>query len=408
MPSPPPDKSLSIPFGTIHITEASKRFVANALDSGLVSCGTLVAEFERKFAEKYSVKEAVALSTGTDADALALAVAYDYGAKRGDEVIVPALSFVATGNAILQAGFKPVFVDVDSRSLNIDPSKIEEEISERTIAIMPVHLMGKPADMDPINQIAKRYKLLVVEDAAEAHGAEYKGRKAGSLADMGAFSTYVAHIISTIEGGIVTTDNPEYAEILRSLRSHGRSCTCKNCVMNAGETYCQKRFANDNIEDMRFVFKRIGFSSKMNEIEAAIGLGNMQDFDRILKIRHDNLLNGIEIIRGFNPYIYTIDEEKHERLGPHALPIIIGREAKFTRRELINHLSSYYIDSRTLFSSMPTQCGGFSYLGHRLGDFPNSEYVGINGIHIGTHQGITSKHLEYLHHVIDCFIRKYK
>ena len=226
---------MRIPFGTITITQKAKDLIAEALEAGRVSSGKLVRRLERRFAELTGTKEAVALSSGTDADALALAVLYDFGAKRGDEVIVPALSFVATGNAVLQAGLTPVFVDVRRDTLNIDPDKIDAAVTDRTVAIMPVHLMGKPADMDAVGTVAKAHDLFVIEDAAEAHGATYKGRNVGTLGDMAAYSLYVAHIITSIEGGIVTTDREDFAEILRSLRSHGRACKCAQCVINTSD-----------------------------------------------------------------------------------------------------------------------------------------------------------------------------
>jgi dTDP-4-amino-4,6-dideoxygalactose transaminase len=247
----------------------------DVLDSGRASSGKYTREFEEKFAGLIGTKEAIAVSSGTDADMLALAALYDFGAKRGDEVIVPALSFVATGNAVLHAGFKPVFVDIDRATLNIDAAKIESVISKKTKAIIPVHLMGKPADMDKINSIAKKYNLFVIEDAAEAYGTKYKGKNAGTLGHMAAFSTYAAHMISTVEGGVITTDNPEFAEVLRSLRSHGRACKCKQCVLNTKDAECDKRFNNKAKMDIRFIFERIGYSSKMNELEAAVGLGNI-------------------------------------------------------------------------------------------------------------------------------------
>ena len=202
-----------IPFGTITITEKTKSLIAAALESKRISSGKLVREFEEKFASLFGVREAVAVSSGTDADALALAVLYDYGAQRGDEIIVPALSFVATGNAVLHAGFIPVFADIERETLNINPNLIEQAITERTRAIMPVHLMGKPADMDGITDIAKRHNLYVIEDAAEAYGAMYKGRKIGTIGDIGAFSLYVAHIITTGEGGAVVTNDKELADL---------------------------------------------------------------------------------------------------------------------------------------------------------------------------------------------------
>jgi len=152
-------RPIRVTFGTISITARSKRLMREILDSGRVSSGKYVREFEKRFASIVCTKEAVALSSGTDAAALALAVLYDFGAERGDEIILPALSFAATGNAVLQAGFRPVFVDIERRTLNIDPSKIEGAITKRTRAIMPVHLMGKPAAMDEIMKIAKSHKL---------------------------------------------------------------------------------------------------------------------------------------------------------------------------------------------------------------------------------------------------------
>jgi dTDP-4-amino-4,6-dideoxygalactose transaminase len=300
-----------------------------------------------------------------------------------------------------------VFVDVDRKTLNIDTAKIEKAVTQKTKAIMPVHLMGKPADMDTINAIAKKHNLLVIEDAAEAHGAVYKGRNAGSLGDMGAFSLYVAHIISTVEGGIVTTNNPDFAEVLRSLRSHGRACKCESCVLNTASAYCAKRFRYGENEDIRFIFERIGFSSKMNELEAAVGLGNLEVYDAILNKRRENLYYLIENFERFVPCLVTIKKETYEEIGPHALPIIIQEKAKFTRTQLVNYLEKSGIDTRTLFSSMPTQCHGFGYLGHKIGDFPNAEYIGENGIHIGVHQDLGRQECDFILNTIEKFLQNH-
>lgn len=394
-----------VPFGTITITDRAKKLISHSLETKRISSGKLVRQFEDKFAEIVGVREAVAVSSGTDADVLALAVLHDFGAKRGDEVIVPALSFVSTGGAIIHAGFTPVFVDVELETLNIDPAKIEAAITVKTCAIMPVHLMGKPAEMNTINAIAKKYSLTVVEDAAEAHGALYHGRPAGSLADIGAFSTYIAHIITTGEGGVVTTNNEDYAEVIRSLRSHGRACACKQCSLNITSGYCAKRFRGGGGEDIRFTFERIGYSCKMNEMEAAIGIGAMEVYDDILKKRHDNLMHVLTHFDQFAPFLSTIKEEKWEQIGPHAIPIIIQEGAPFTRVEFSQYLEHSGIETRTLFNSMPTQCQGFSYLGYNLGDFPNSEYIGNNAIHIGCHQDVGIKEMDFVIETITEFIR---
>jgi len=393
---------MKVPFGTISITQESRGLINKIINSGKVSNGKYVREFEEKFAKLVNAKEAVAVSSGTDADILALAVLYDFGALRGDEVIVPALSFVATGNAVLHAGFKPVFVDIEQDTLNINPDLIEKEITKKTRAIMPVHLMGKPAKMDIISKIAKKHSLYVIEDAAEAHGAVYKGKKVGEWGDMSAYSLYLAHIITTVEGGIVTTNNEEFSEILRSLRCHGRACKCKICVLNTTSGYCKKRFKYG--KDIRFIFERAGFSAKMNELEAAVGLGSLTEYHEIINKRHHNLMAMIKRLGEFSKYLFTIQEDKNERIGPHAFPIIVKKNAPFTRDELVDYLDRRGIDTRDLFSSMPTQCPGFAYLGYKLGEFPNAEYMGNHGFHIGVHQDINEKHINYIFSVLKAFI----
>ena len=368
-----------VPFGTVSITDDAREMIDEALKTKWVTRGKYVQEFEERFAQLFGVKEAVAVSSGTDADAIACAVLYDFGAERGDEIIVPALTFVATGNAVLQAGFHPVFVDVNRETLNIDPQKIEEAITPRTRAIMPVHLMGKPAAMDEILMIAKKHKLHVIEDAAEAHGAEYKGKKIGSIGEMAALSLYAAHIITTIEGGIVITDNAQMADALRSLRNHG-------------------------IEG-KFQFKRIGFSAKMNEIEAAVGIGNIKIFDQILEKRRRNLLYLIEKFKQFEEHFITIKEESHEKIGPHAFSIIVREGANFKKDEFVQFIEDAGVDSRNLFYSIPTQCANYAFLGKKLGDFPEAEYCSDNGTHIGIHQDIELEDLDYVEQVVADFLQ---
>jgi dTDP-4-amino-4,6-dideoxygalactose transaminase len=313
---------------------------------------------------------------------------------------------VATGNAVLQAGLKPVFVDIDPKTLNIDPTKIEKAITRRTKIILPVHLMGKPAEMDAIQDIAARYKLFVVEDAAEGYGAVYKGKRVGAMGNPAAFSSYAAHLVTTIEGGIITTDDCKFAGILRSLRSHGRACKCKSCLININSGYCAKRFKFGKNRDIRFFFERIGFSGKMNELEAAVGLGNLDLYPGILKKRHSNLLYLMDKFKRFYPRLLTIEEGANEQIGPHAFAVIVGRKSGFGRDELVYFLEKRGIETRSLFSSMPTQCPGFKFLGYRLGQFPNAEYMGDNGFHISVHQGLSRKHLDYVGEVIGGFLNK--
>ncbi|MCX7957284.1 MAG: DegT/DnrJ/EryC1/StrS family aminotransferase [Endomicrobia bacterium] len=390
------------PFGTITITEKTKKLIKEILDSRKISQGKYVKEFEKEFAELVGTKYAVAVSSGTDAVALALAVFYDYGAKRGDEVILPALSFVATGNAVLQAGFTPKFVDIERTTLNINPKKIEEVITEKTKIILPVHLMGKPAEMDEIMEIAKKYKLYVVEDAAEAQSAVYKSRNIGTIGDMAAFSLYIAHIISTGEGGAVTTNRSDFAEVLRSLRVHGRACKCETCILSSSQQYCDKRFKYGS--DVRFIFERVGFSSKMNELEAAIGLGYLEIYDDIYKKRMENLKYLMEKFKKFEEYFYTLKQQEYELLAPYAFPVVLKENVKFTRDEFVAYLEKNGVETRSLFQSIPTECGGFKFLGYKYGDFPEAEYVSKNGFHLGIHQDIGEEEIDWFIHLTEEFL----
>src|SRR5271168_1035040 len=193
--------------------------VARVFTTSQFILGAETAAFEEEFAEYCDAEYAVGVNSGTSALHLALLAA---GVGPGDEVITVPFTFFATVAAIGDVGAVPVYVDIDPRTFNIDVSKIEAAISERTRAILPVHLYGQPVDMDPIVEIARRHKLVVIEDAAQAHGAEYRGKRVGSIGDMGCFSFYPTKNLGAAgEGGLVTTNNPEYARTIRSLRNWG-------------------------------------------------------------------------------------------------------------------------------------------------------------------------------------------
>ena len=368
-----------VPFGAISVTEQAKEIMIAAINSNWVSQGQFVQQFERGFAELFGTRHGVAVSSGTDALTLACATLYDLGAQRGDEIILPALTFVATGNAVVHAGFQPVFVDVERETLNINPHQIEKMITPRTKALLPVHLMGKPAEMDMICDIARRHNLYIIEDAAEAHGAVYKERKIGTIGHMACFSLYAAHILSSIEGGIIITDDAQMADVLRSLRNHGM--------------------------EGKFKANRIGFSAKMHELEAAVGIGNLSIFEQIVAKRRRNLLYLIDKFKTYEDFFITIEEQEHEKLGPHGFPIILKEQLPFTKDEMVLFLDQAGIDSRNLFYSIPTQCAGYQFLGKRLGDFPQAEYCSLNGFHLGVHQDLEMKQLDYIVDAVRQFLK---
>ena len=237
---PAPERRITV--GTVAVGEDGKKRVMEALDRGRISGGKFVQEFEEAFAAYHGLKYGVAVSSGTDADAVAVAALLERGAKRGDEVIVPAVTFISVANAVLHAGLVPRFADVDPASYNLDPAAVEAAVTPRTRAILAVHNFGRPAPLAELEDLAVRHDLTLIEDAAEAHGARYRGRLVGTFGAMATYSFYVAHILTTGEGGMVITDDAELARLCRSLRAHGRACDCKVCVLNVDSSYCPLRY----------------------------------------------------------------------------------------------------------------------------------------------------------------------
>ncbi len=273
-----------IPIAQPLISDQEIDEVVKVLKSGFIAQGPKVALFEEKFAEYIGVEHAVATTSGTTALHLALLA---LAIEKGDEVITTPFSFAATANSILFTGARPVFVDIDPKTYNLDPQKITEAITDKTKAIMPVHLYGQPADMDPIKKIAEENNLWIIEDAAQAHGAQYHNQMIGSLGDLACFSFYPTKNMTTGEGGIITTDSDELADAARILRSHG--------------------------ESERYNHTVLGYNFRMTDIAAAIGLVQLKRLDEFTKSRIENaeyLTTHIDTIEGIvSPFV--ADQVKH-------------------------------------------------------------------------------------------------
>jgi dTDP-4-amino-4,6-dideoxygalactose transaminase len=263
-----------IPIANPIIDDEEINEVIKVLKSGFIAQGPKVAEFEENFAEFVNTEYAVATSSGTTALHVALLSA---GIGQGDEVITTPFTFAATANSVLYTGAQPVFVDINPEMYNIDPEKIEDAITDNTKAIMPVHLYGQPADMEPISKIAKSYDLLVIEDAAQAHGAMYKGKMAGSLGDMACFSFYPTKNMTTSEGGMITTQNEDLAENSRTIRAHG--------------------------ESNRYEHVTLGYNFRMTDIAAAIGIMQLKKLNEFNNKRIKNAEYFTENIKSMNGII---------------------------------------------------------------------------------------------------------
>jgi len=370
-----------ITFGHIKVGETARRFLNEALDRNWVSEGPNVKRFEEEFARKFGYPHAVATSSGTDAGIVAMSALMDRGARRGDEVITPALAFVATANCILAAGLTPKFVDVELETLNINPDLIEAAITPRTRAIQVVHTMGKPCRMEPILRIAQKHKLAVIEDCCEAHGATLNGKVVGTFGSMGLFSFYAAHMICSGEGGMISTNDPELALLCRSIRSHGR---------RDGQLY--------------FHFDRVGYNSKMNDLEAAIGLEGLENFDQTFSVRRRHLQKLWELLEPLEDRLLVYRDGPGEVICPHAVPVVL-RDPKKSVEGFYEYLEERGIQCKTLFGSLPVQHEAFRFLNVRPGSFPVAERIGTTGLHFGVHQYLTEEDIEYIAENIRSYFR---
>jgi perosamine synthetase len=262
----------NIPIAKPVLGKKELEAVKEVFDSGMLIQGKRVKHFEEKFAEYIGVDHAVAVTNGTVALDIALKA---LNVCPGDEVITSAFSFIGSSNCILFQNAKPVFADIDPKTFNIDPSDVAEKITAKTKAIIPVHLFGQPAYMDALKEIAKDKGIFLVEDAAQAHGAEYKGQKAGSIGDIGCFSFYATKNMTVGEGGMITTNDAELAKTVRLLRNHG--------------------------ETRKYHHEILGYNYRMTEFCAAIGLTQLKELDEFNNQRRVNaklLSNGIRKLNG--------------------------------------------------------------------------------------------------------------
>lgn len=311
-----------IPVAQPIIGTKELEYVSDAVKSGWVSSqGKYVQGFEKKFAKYCGVNYGVSTASGTVALHLALA---SLGVGKGDEVIVPALSFIAVANAVTYTGAKPIFVDSEPYTWCIDPSKIEEKVTQNTKAIIPVHLYGHPCEMEPILELASRYSLCVIEDAAEAHGAEYKGRKVGSLGDAACFSFYGNKIITTGEGGMVVTNNPKLAERAKLLKNHGMS------------------------RRKKYWHPVIGFNYRMTNMQAAIGLAQLEKIDMILEKKRAITAHYSSLLDRVDSLILP-PEATWAKSAYWVYSVLIKEDATITRDELAKRLKNKGVETRPFF-----------------------------------------------------------
>lgn len=376
--------------------------VCEALDSLLstqVTMGKKVREFEAMFARYVGVRHAVMVNSGSSANLLALSVLTNPSLpghlKPGDEVITPAVTWATTVWPILNIGLVPVLVDVDLNTFNLLPEEVEKAITTKSRAIMLVHLLGNPCAMDELMAIAHRHNLLVIEDACEAHGAEYGGRKVGSFGELATFSFFFTHHISTIEGGMLLTNNDEYAELARALRVFGwiRDLKAKDAI------------AQQHPEvDPRFLFVNTGYNLRPTEIQGAFGIHQMAKLEGYIEARRENARYWGDRL-GALPHLLLHREAQDTRHVWFGYPVVVKAGAPFARKELTDFLEARGVETRPIMAGNIAEQPGLQRFPYRtVGDLPNSRHIHRNAFFFGNHRGIGPQEKEAIAHYIEQFM----
>lgn len=376
--------------------------VCEALDSMLnikVTMGEKVRKFERMFADYIGVEHAVMVNSGSSANLLALSVLtnpiMDGHIKQGGEIITPAVTWATTVYPIANVGCVPVLVDIDIETLDMSVEETEKVLSDKTRALMPVHLLGNPCEMKELGRIADENNLFMVEDSCEAHGSEYMGNKIGSFGDLSTFSFYFAHHISTIEGGMVITNNERLAELTRAMRTFGwiRDMRDKDEIA--------KRY---DIDD-RFLFITTGYNFRPTEIQGAFGMHQLGRLEEFISIRRENATYWSKQLQEYGDIFIVHKERPNTRHVWYGYPITIKPNEKFTRRDMIQFLESRNIETRPVMAGNMAEQPSMSHIIHKKGILPNAEFVMRNSLFLGNHHMIRKKEREYVAQCIDDFLR---
>ena len=374
--------------------------VNQALDSLLdvwISQGPKVKQFETQYAEYVGTKFGVGCNSGSSANLLALTALIQGGYLQvGDEVIVPSATFTTVVSPLLQVGLVPVFVDVETETYNNCPLAIEKLITEKTKLIMVVHSLGCPAKMNEVMKISEKYKIPVLEDCCEAHGASIDGKKVGSFGLISTFSFFVAHNMTTGEGGMVMTNEEDLYDTLRSVREFGRLIKYEK---NKPRFYYKDEELNEY--DERYVFPSIGYNLRMTDVAASLGIEQLKKLDNFNELRAKLAQGYTEFLRSYEKYLILPTVPKGYFHSFYGYPIVIKPNCPFTRKELVNHLEDHNIETRAFMggdlSKQPAYRGTVCKSPF---DMPNTELIFNNAFFIGCHPFINEDQKQ---HIINTF-----
>ncbi len=357
---------MKIPVGMPDFDERELSLVTDVMRSGWIARGKEVELFEQKLAEYLGVKYVRMVNSGTAAIEVALRAL----GIQNKEIITTTTSCAPTANAIIHSGNKPVMVDILPEDFNIDVSLIEKNINQNTGAILPVHLYGRPAKMDALMRLAVKHNLPVIEDVAQSMGARFQGKACGAIGNIGCFSLNINKIITTGEGGFIATNDPIIAENVRIIRNYGRD--------PSGSDYCYTHF---------------GHNFKFTNLQAAIGLGQLEKIDSLIAARRKNAASMRELLKDV-PNITLPSEADGEFCVYFSFPILLQKPG--IRDGIKAFLEEKGIEVRTLFRPMCDQPYYKEIYGTRNTSYPNAEFVGENGLYLGCYPSLTKEQMGYM------------
>lgn len=382
-------------FGIEEIMEAIDSLISTNL-----TIGKKVELFEMLHKSYLGSKYNYMVSSGSAANLLALSCLTNPRLKNylqpDSEIITPAITFATTIFPIIQTNCVPVLVDVDLDTLGINIDAIEAAITPKTRAIMPVHLLGCVCDIEKIMKLAKKYNLYVIEDTCDSSGSEVNGKKSGSFGDIGTFSFAFPHVMTTMEGGMLSTNNEELSELINTLRIYGWTRTLKD----------KDEIANQYPEiDPKFLFYNIGYNFKPTELQGAFGIHQIKKLDNIVEARRINAIFYANYLKKYREFFYIVEEKENNKNSWYGYPIIIKDNTIFTRKELTDFLNFKKVETRPILSGNFAKQPALSLFKNKVYNIPNSEIIHNNGFFMGVHQKISNVERKAVTFYIEEFMR---
>ena len=386
--------------------------VSSSLDFWLTS-GRFNDEFEKQLAQFLNVNFVLTTNSGSSANLLALTALTSEqlgkkALKPGDEIITVAAGFPTTVNPILQNNLKPVFVDVNMSTYEIDSSLIENAISEKTKAIMIAHTLGNAFNLDEVTRITKKYNLWLIEDCCDALGTTYDGKLVGTFGDIATLSFYPAHHITMGEGGAIFTNNASLKKIIESFRDWGRDCFCATGVSDT----CGKRFGWKLGElpegyDHKYIYSHVGYNLKITDMQAAVGLAQLQNITSFIEKRKKNFMFLKTHMSKLGKFFILPEATPKSDPAWFGFPITVREDAPFSRTELLQFLTEQKVDTRPLFAGNITKQPYFKNIDFRVsGNLINTDKIMNQSFWIGVYPGLNEEMLEYVVNQFEEFIKK--